>query len=105
ENKEIRSFNGRKYLLEESLKADFSLIKAWKSDEMGNIIYRKTANAFNSIMATAGEVTIAEVEEILPIGSIDPNQIHTPSVYIDRVLKGKYNKQIEKLTTRQKTYK
>lgn len=93
--KEIREFNGRHCILEESLTADFSLIKAWKADTVGNLIYRNTAMNFNPLMATAGHVTIAEVEEIVEPGELDPNHIHTPGIYVDRVIQGKFEKRIE----------
>jgi 3-oxoacid CoA-transferase subunit A len=99
-DKETREFHGRHYLLEEALVADFSLIKAWKADTMGNLIYRKTAMNFNPIMATAGKITIAEVEEIVPAGELDPEHIHTPSIYVDYVLKGAFEKRIEQRTLR-----
>jgi len=100
EGKEIREFNGKEYLLEESLVADFSLIKAWKADEIGNLIYNKTARNFNPMMAAAGKVTIVEVEEIVPVGGIDPDQVHTPSVYVQGVIQGTFEKRIERLKTR-----
>lgn len=95
-NKQTDLFNDRHYVLEESLTADFALIKAWKADSMGNLIYRKTAMNFNPIMATAGKITVAEVEEIVPIGELDPNFIHTPGIYVKRVIQGKFEKRIEK---------
>ncbi|PMC37943.1 succinyl-CoA--3-ketoacid-CoA transferase [Bacillus sp. UMB0899] len=98
EGRETREFHGKKYLLEESLTADFSLIKAWKADKMGNIIYRKTAQNFNPIMAAAGKITIAEVEEIVEVGELDPDQIHTPSIYVQGLIVGKHEKRIERLT-------
>jgi 3-oxoacid CoA-transferase subunit A len=102
EGKETREFNGRHYVLETALQSDFSLIKAWKADIMGNLIYRKTARNFNPMMATAGKVTIAEVEEIVPIGALDPDAIHTPGIYIDRVIKGTFEKRIEQRTITEK---
>lgn len=98
EGKESRQFNGKHYILEASLTADFSLIKAYKADTMGNLIYHKTAMNFNPIMATAGKVTVVEVEEIVPAGTLDPNFIHTPGIYVDRVILGKFEKRIENLT-------
>ena len=98
EGKEVRQFQGRNYILEESLVADFSLIKAWKADTTGNLIYRKTAMNFNPIMATAGKITIAEVEEIVPAGELNPEHIHTPSIYVDYVLQGAFEKRIEQRT-------
>lgn len=97
EGKEVRVFQGKEYLLEESLKADFSLIKAWKADEQGNLIYNKTARNFNPMMAAAGKVTIAEVEEVVS-GSLHPDQIHTPSIYVQGVVVGSQEKRIERLT-------
>jgi 3-oxoacid CoA-transferase subunit A len=82
------------------LKADFAIVKAWKADTMGNLIYRKSTANFNPMMATAGKITIAEVEEIVPAGELDPDQIHTPSVYVQRVVKGSFEKRIERRTTR-----
>ncbi len=99
EGKEVREFEGKKYLLESWLRADFSLVKAWKGDTTGNLIYRGTARNFNPMMATAGKITIAEVEELLPAGSLDPNEIHTPGIYIQRIYQGKdYQKRIEQRT-------
>jgi len=98
EGKETKIFNGRHYILEESLTADFSFIKAWKADTMGNLIYRKTAMNFNPLMATAGKITVVEVEEIVAVGELDPNHIHTPGIYVDRVIKGTFEKRIEQRT-------
>ncbi|WP_226670664.1 CoA transferase subunit A [Metabacillus litoralis] len=98
EGREIREFNGKEYLLEESLTADFSLIKAWKADKMGNVIYRKTAQNFNPMMAAAGTITIAEVEEIVEVGELDSDQIHTPGIYVQGLIVGKHKKRIERLT-------
>ena len=101
QNKEVRTFNNKEYVMETGLVADLAIIKAWKADEAGNLIYRKTARNFNPVMATAGKTTIAEVEEILKVGELDPDQIHTPGIYINRVIKGKgYSKAIENLTVR-----
>ena len=103
EGKEVREFNGRKYLLERALTADFAFIKAWKGDRWGNLIYRKTARNFNPMMATAARVTIAEVEELVELGELDPNCIVTPGVYVKRIFQGtNYEKRIEKRTLRQK---
>lgn len=99
-NKETKTFNGREYILEEALVADFALIKAYKADTYGNLIYRHTAMNFNPMMATAGKITVAEVEEIVPVGSLDPNFIHTSGIYVDRVIVGSFEKRIEKRTTR-----
>ncbi len=100
QGKEVRAFNGKEYLLESWLKADFSLVKAWKGDTAGNLIFKGTARNFNPMMATAGNITIAEVEELLPAGSLDPNQIHTPGIYVQMIFQGtNYEKRIEQLTT------
>ena len=101
EGKEVREFNGRKYLLERGLTADFALIKAWKGDRWGNLVYRKTARNFNPMMATAAKITIAEVEELVELGSLDPNCIATPGIYVSRVIQATgYIKKIEKRTVR-----
>ena len=100
EGKESREFNGQPYILEESLTADYSLVKAWKADTMGNLVYRKTAMNFNPEIATAGKVTIAEVEEIVEAGELDPAEIHTPGIYVQRVIKGSFEKRIEQRTVR-----
>lgn len=102
EGKEIRNFNGKDFLLEMAFDADFAIVKAWKGDEMGNLIYKDTARNFNPLMAMAGKITIAEVEELVPAGSLDPNQIHTPGIYVQRIFQGTaYEKRIEQLTIRQ----
>jgi 3-oxoacid CoA-transferase subunit A len=101
EGKEVREFNGRPYLLETALTADFALVKAWKGDRLGNLIYRKTARNFNPPMATAARVTIAEVEELVEPGEIDPDHVATPGVYVQRIVAGaRYEKRIERRTTR-----
>jgi len=101
ENKETREFNGRMYLMEQALKADFALIKAWKGDKWGNLVYRKTARNFNPMMATAAKTTIAEVEHLVEPGELDPDTVHTPSVYVKRIFQGElYEKRIEKRTIR-----
>jgi 3-oxoacid CoA-transferase subunit A len=101
EGKQTEDFEGRTYVRETWLRADLSIVKAWKGDRSGNLIYRKTARNFNPPMATAGRVTIAEVEEIVEPGAIDPDHVHTPGIYIDRLVQGHgYEKKIEKLTTR-----
>ena len=101
DGKEIREFNGKKYLLEKAFKADFSIIKAWKGDSAGNLVYKGTARNFNPIMAAAGKITIAEVEELVPVGELDPNFIHTPGIYIQRIFQGlNYEKRIEQKTIR-----
>jgi 3-oxoacid CoA-transferase subunit A len=103
EGKEVREFDGEKYVMERGLTADLSIVKAWKGDPEGNLVYRKTARNFNPMMATAGKVTIAEVEELLETGALDPNEIHTPGIFVDRILKGPvYEKRIEQMTTRPK---
>jgi len=97
--KEVREFEGKKYLMEQWLRADFSIVKAWRGDTAGNLIYRGTARNFNPMMAAAGKITIAEVEELVPIGQLDPNQIHTPGIYVQRIFQGKnYEKRIEQRT-------
>ncbi|MBL7833367.1 MAG: CoA transferase subunit A [Cyclobacteriaceae bacterium] len=99
EGKEVREFDGKKYLMERWLKADFSFVKAWKGDTSGNLIYRGTARNFNPMMAAAGNITIAEVEELVPLGELDPNHIHTPGIYVQRIFQGKnYEKRIEQKT-------
>lgn len=98
DGKETKIFNGKEYLLEEALVADFSLVRAMKADKLGNLIYNKTAQNFNPMIATAGKVTIAEVEELYEIGELHPEQIHTPSVYVQRLIVGPQEKRIERLT-------
>ncbi|HEX4197118.1 MAG TPA: CoA transferase subunit A [Caulobacteraceae bacterium] len=101
EGKEVREFDGEAYVMERALKADLSIVKAWKGDAEGNLIYRKTARNFNPMMATAGKVTIADVEHLVEVGGLDPDQIHTPGIYVDRILQGAtYEKRIEQATTR-----
>jgi 3-oxoacid CoA-transferase subunit A len=102
EGKEIKRFGDRDYVLETGLVADLSIIKAWKGDERGNLIFRKTARNFNPMMATAGKVCVAEVEEIVPVGSLDPDNIHTPGIYVDRLVLGTFEKRIEQRTVRQR---
>ena len=98
EGKEVRTFNGKEYVLEEALIADFSLVRAWKGDKMGNLVYRKTARNFNPMIAAAGKVTIAEVEIFCEIGELDPNSIHTPSIYVQGIIQGKQENRIERKT-------
>ena len=99
--KEIRNFNGKDYLLEMALTADFAIVKAWKGDHSGNLIYNETARNFNPLMAMAGKITIAEVEELVPDGVLHPNIIHTPGIYVHRIFQGKnYEKRIEQRTVR-----
>ena len=99
EGKDVKEFDGRKYILERSLTADFAIVKAWKGDTMGNLIFRKTARNFNPMIATAGRVTIAEVEHLVAAGELDPDQVHTPGIYVKRIFQGKnYEKRIEKRT-------
>lgn len=101
EGKEIREFNGKMHLLEHALTADYAIVKAWKGDTAGNLIYRHTANNFNNMMAMAGKITIAEVEELVPAGELDPNFIHTPGIFVQRIFQGDdYEKRIEFVTTR-----
>ena len=101
EGKEVREFDGEMYVMERGLVADLSIVKAWKGDAEGNLIYRKTARNFNPMMATAGKTTVAEVEHLVPIGELDADQIHTPGVHVDRILQGAvYERRIERVTTR-----
>jgi 3-oxoacid CoA-transferase subunit A len=101
--KETRQFNGKEYLMEMAFEADFALVKAWKGDSDGNLIYKETARNFNPLMAMAGKVTIAEVEELVPAGKLDPNTIHTPGIYVHRIFQGNnYEKRIEQKTVRKK---
>ncbi|MEW6058105.1 MAG: CoA transferase subunit A [Bdellovibrionota bacterium] len=102
EGKEKRVFDGVEYILERPLKGDFALVKAWKGDRMGNLVFRKTSRNFNPMMATAAKVTIVEVEELVEVGDLEPDQIHTPGIYVKRIFQGvKYEKRIEKRTLRQ----
>ena len=103
EGKEVRNFNGRNYVMETGLVADLSIVKAWKADERGNLVFRKTARNFNPMMATAGKVTVVEVEEIVPTGSLDPDHIHTPGIYVDRLIQTVSEKRIEQRTVRQRS--
>jgi 3-oxoacid CoA-transferase subunit A len=101
EGKEVRNFNGKDYLLETAFDADFAIVKAWKGDAHGNLVFRATSRNFNPLMAMAGKITIAEVEELVPVGSLDPNEIHTPGIYVHRIFEGKgYEKRIEQRTIR-----
>ncbi len=101
QGKESREFNGKMYLLETGLRADFSFVKAWRGDTAGNLIYKGTARNFNPMMATAGHITVAEVEELVPAGALDPNQIHTPGIFVQRIFEGQnYEKRIEQRTVR-----
>lgn len=100
EGKETKEFDGREYLLERSIFGDFALVKAWKADTMGNLVFRKTARNFNPMMATAAKTTIVEVEEIVQPGELDADQIHTPGVYVNRIVKGTFEKRIEQRTLR-----
>ncbi|MFM8493308.1 MAG: CoA transferase subunit A [Bacteroidota bacterium] len=103
EGKEVRRFGAQDYLLEMAFQADFALVKAWKGDAHGNLIFRATSRNFNPLMAMGGKITIAEVEELLPVGALDPNQIHTPGIYVHRIFQGKdYEKRIEQRTVRQR---
>ena len=102
-DKEVRIFNGKPHILENSLVADFAFVKAWKGDTAGNLIYKGTARNFNPLMAMAGKITVAEVEELVQEGELDPNQIHTPGIFVQRILQGdKFEKRIENRTTRKK---
>ena len=100
EGKEERTFNGREYILEESITGDFAIVKAWKADRYGNLVFRKTARNFNPMAATAGKITVVEVEEIVEVGELDPDQIHTPGIYVDRLIQGTFEKRIEQRTVR-----
>ncbi len=100
EGKEVRSFGGRNYILEEAITGDFAIVKGWKADYFGNVIYRHTAQNFNPLVATAGRITVVEVEEIVPPGTLEPSQIHTPGIYVDRLIQGTFEKRIEQRTVR-----
>lgn len=101
QGKDVREFDGRKYILERGLSADFALVKAWRGDRLGNLVYRKTARNFNPMMATAAKITIAEVEELLDPGQIDPDHVVTPGIYVKRIIKGEtYERRIERRTVR-----
>jgi 3-oxoacid CoA-transferase subunit A len=103
EGKETREFDGKMYIMEEAFKADFALVKAWKGDTAGNLIFKGTARNFNPMMAMAGKITVAEVEELVPAGELDPNQIHTSGIFVQRIFQGKdYEKRIEQRTVRTK---
>jgi len=102
EGKEVRAFDGRNYVMETGLVADLSIVKAWKADAAGNLMFRKTARNFNPMMATAGKMTVVEVEHIVPTGTMDPDQIHTPGIYVDRIVLGTFEKRIEQRTVRQR---
>lgn len=101
QGKDHREFEGETYILETGLTADLSIVKAWKGDAQGNLMYRKTARNFNPEMATAGKVTVAEVEEIVPVGELDPNCIHTPGIFVHRVIQGQHEKRIEQRTVQE----
>ncbi|ASM54003.1 MULTISPECIES: CoA transferase subunit A [Pseudoalteromonas] len=100
EGKDVKEFNGRPYILEESITGEFAIVKAWKADRYGNLVFRHTAMNFNPLAATAGKITVAEVEEIVEPGELEPSQIHTPGIYVNRVIKGNFEKRIERVTTR-----
>lgn len=101
EGKEVREFDGKMYVMERAFEADFAIVKAWKGDTEGNLIYKATARNFNPMMATAGKITVAEVEELVPAGELDPNEIHTPGIFVQRIFKGEnYEKRIEQRTVR-----
>ena len=99
EGKEVKEFNGRPYILEESITGEFAIVKAWKADRYGNLVFRNTAMNFNPMAATAGKITVAEIEEIVEPGELEPSQIHTPGIYVNRVIKGDFEKRIERITT------
>ena len=104
EGKEVREFNGKPHILEMAFHADFAFVKAWKGDSAGNLIFKATAKNFNPVMAMAGKITVAEVEELVPAGELNPNQIHTPGVFVQRIFQGNaYEKRIERVTTRPRT--
>lgn len=96
----MREFDGRHYILERAIKGDFAIVKGWKADYYGNVIYRHTAQNFNPLAAMAGRITVVEVEEIVAPGELDPTQIHTPGIYVDRLIQGTFEKRIEKRTVR-----
>lgn len=100
EGKETRTFEGREYVMERGIVGDFAFVKAWKGDKFGNLVFRKTSRNFNPMAATAGKITVAEVEELVEIGELEPDQIHTPGVYVQRIFKGKFEKRIEQKTVR-----
>jgi 3-oxoacid CoA-transferase A subunit len=101
EGKDVREFDGRKYVLERSIVADFSIVKAWRGDAYGNLVFRKTSRNFNPMIATCGRICIAEVEELVPVGSLDPDQVHVPGIYVHRLFQGRdYQKRIERRTVR-----
>lgn len=100
EGKEVRNFDGRNYILEQSIAGDFSIVKAWKADRYGNCVYRHTAQNFNPLAATAGKITVVEVEELVEPGELSPTEIHTPGIYVDRVIQGTFEKRIERIVTR-----
>ena len=100
EGKDVRSFNGRHYILEEALQGDFSIAKAWKADRYGNLMFRKTARNFNPLAITAGKIAVVEVEEIVEVGQLDPDEIHLPGIYVNRLIQGTFEKRIEQRTVR-----
>lgn len=103
EGKEVRIYNGKPHILEDALTADFAIVKAWKGDTAGNLVYKAAARNFNPLMAMAGKITIAEVEELLPVGALDPNEIHTPGIFVQRIFQGKeFEKRIEQRTVRKR---
>ncbi|MBP7334988.1 CoA transferase subunit A [Niveispirillum sp.] len=102
EGKELREFDGETYVMERGLRADLAIVKAWKGDTEGNLIYRKTARNFNPMMAMAGRVTVAEVEQLVNVGTIDPDHVHTPGIFVQRIIMGEHEKRIEQRTTRKR---
>ncbi|MBE7928030.1 CoA transferase subunit A [Pseudomonas saudiphocaensis] len=100
EGKEVREIDGRHYILEHAIRGDFAIVKGWKADHFGNVVYRHTAQNFNPLAATAGKITVVEVEEIVEPGELEPSQIHTPGIYVDRIIQGSFEKRIEKRTLR-----
>ena len=102
EGKEVREFDGRPCIMERALRADFAFVKAWKGDRWGNLVYRKTARNFNPVMATAGDYVIAEVEQLVEVGQLEPDQVHTPGIFVNAIFVGQYEKRIEKRTVRKR---
>ena len=102
EGKEVKQFDGEDYILERGIRADLAIIKGWKADEAGNLVFRKTARNFNPPAATCGRTCVVEVEEIVPLGSLDPDHIHLPGIYVHRIIQGQHEKRIEQRTTRKK---
>ena len=100
DGKELKEFDGQTYVLERGLVMDLAIVKAWKGDDMGNLVYRKTARNFNPVAATCGKICIAEVEELVPVGALEPDSIHTPGIFVNRIIQGEHEKRIEQRTIR-----